>query len=687
MKRFGLVFLLLALPLGAQTPSDNHSAAQAPAGANTAPHKEPDRAAAYYHYSLAHNYEELVAMYGKQEFASKAIEEYKLALENDPGSEYLNSGLAELYARTNRIRDAVLEAQSILKRDPNNLDARKLLGRIYLRSLGDTNTGTQSQEMLRLAIEQYEQIVKIEPKSTENQLLLGRLYMLNKDMAKAEAAFKTALKNQPGSEEAVTNLAYLYNEQGDTTKAAQVLSSMPDSSRSAKVYLALGYTYEQQHDSKRAIDAYRKATALDKDNLDALRGLAQNLLNDGQVDQSLMVYKQIVEDDPTDAQAQLRLAEIYRRTRKYDLALESLKKAEALVQDSLEVPYNFALVYAAQGKYEDAISTLSTLLDKTTRPDAKYNSSEANNRAIFLEKLGSLYRETNKLQQAVETFKKMLDLGDENAIHGYEEMIDTLRDDKQWAQATQVAKEAVAAYPKDRGLKMAYAGQLADSGKAQEGIDTAKSLLTGKKEDREIYAGLANLYIRLKMWKEAEEAAAQAEKLSVTKEEKDFVYYLQGAIFERQKQYEKAEERFRTVINDDPQNAGALNYLGYMLADRGLRLDEAVNLIHKALDSDPQSAAYLDSLGWAYFKQGKYDLAEENLRKAVSRQDNDATLHDHLGDLYQKTGRLKLAAAHWERALEEYNRTIPTEVDADELAKVQKKLESAKVKLAKQEKQ
>jgi tetratricopeptide (TPR) repeat protein len=88
--------------------------------------KKPDQAAAYYHYSLAHMYEEMMAMYGRSEYATKAIEEYRLAIENDPSSEYLNASLAELYAKTGRIRDAVLEAQDIIKRDPNNLEAHKL---------------------------------------------------------------------------------------------------------------------------------------------------------------------------------------------------------------------------------------------------------------------------------------------------------------------------------------------------------------------------------------------------------------------------------------------------------------------------------------------------------------------------------------------------------------------------------
>src|SRR3954447_15015227 len=159
---------------------DSAPTQQAPADKSKTPDqpktdKKPDQAAAYYHFGLAHMYEEMMAMYGRSEFATKAIEEYRLAIENDPSSEYLNAALAELYAKTGRIRDAVTEAQEIIRRDPNNLDARKLLGRIYLRTLGDMQSGSQSQDMLRLAIEQYEQITRLEPNNIENHLLLGRL--------------------------------------------------------------------------------------------------------------------------------------------------------------------------------------------------------------------------------------------------------------------------------------------------------------------------------------------------------------------------------------------------------------------------------------------------------------------------------------------------------------------------------
>jgi tetratricopeptide (TPR) repeat protein len=121
-----------------------------------------------------------------------------------------------------------------------------------------------------------------------------------------------------------------------------------------------------------------------------------------------------------------------------------------------------------------------------------------------------------------------------------------------------------------------------------------------------------------------------------------------------------------------------------MLADRGTRLDEALGYIRRAVALDPQNGAYLDSLGWVYYKMGNYELAEENLRRASERMGDDPTIHDHLGELYMKTGRVKLAATHWERSLDEWNKTVPAEVDSDSVAKVQKELDAARVKLAKQ---
>ena len=464
------VFFLAVAAVAQQTPAPSTPAATTSKPATAPAPRKVDRAAAYYHYTVAHMYEDQVAVYDRSDLATKAIEEYRLAIDADPTSEYLTSGLAELYAKTGRIRDAVLEAQDILKQDPNNLEAHKLLGRIYLRSLGDVQSGSGSDSVLKLAIDQYEEIIKIEPDNVDDHLLLGRLYRLNNDLQKAESEFKIAVKLQPDSEEAVTTLAYLYNEEGDSARAAETLSSIPDAARSAKLYSALGYTYEQQKEYKKAITAYRKAIELDRDNLDAIRGLAQNLMNDGQTDAALEQYKIIADANPEDAQTYLRMAEIYRRNGKFDLALENLKKAESMVQDSMEVPYNMAAVYQAQGRYDDAAQVLQDLLKKTEKADNSYSQSEKNNRAVFLERLGTVYRDNNNEQQAIETFQKMLPLGDDNAERGYQQIIDTYREAKQWQKATDAAKEATQKLPNDRGLKMVYAAQLADMGQVDAGL-------------------------------------------------------------------------------------------------------------------------------------------------------------------------------------------------------------------------
>jgi tetratricopeptide (TPR) repeat protein len=679
-----LVFSVVAVAAAAQTKSSPDADSKAPSKVAPSSLRKVDRAAAYYHYTLAHMYEEQVTVYGRSELANKAMDEYRLAIEADPSSEFLTSGLAELYVKTGRIRDAVLQAQDILKRDPDNLEAHKLLGRIYLRSLGDMpGNGNGSDNVLKLAIDQYEQIVKIEPSNVDDHLLLGRLYRLNSDLQKAEDELKIAVKLDPDSEEAITTLSLLYSDEGDTTKALQVLSSVPDAGRSAKLYAALGVTYQQRKEYKSAIDAYKHAIQLDRDNLDAIRGLAENLLNDGQIDAALDQYKVIADANPEDAQTYLRISEIYRRQGKYDEALDSLKKAEAMVPDALEVPYNVAVVYEAQARYDEAAKILQGLLKKTEKPDNNYSQADRNNRAIFIERLGMVYRDQENYPAAVEAFRKMIPLGDDNARTGYQDVIDTYREAKQWPEATAVAKEAVQKLPEDRELRMVLDAQLADTGDPDKPLADVRSLLKGAPEDRDVYLRLSIMYTRLHRWSDAEESLSKAEQLSTKAEDKEYVYFLRGSTYEREKKFDQAEAEFRKILAANPQSSATLNYLGYMNADRDVRLEESLNYIKLAVSLEPTNGAYLDSLGWAYFKLGKYDLAEENLNKASLRMGSDPTVQDHLGDLYQKTGRLKLAAAHWERAVAEWNKTVGSELDTDLFASTQKKLDAAKVRLAK----
>jgi tetratricopeptide (TPR) repeat protein len=661
--------------------------AQAPAATKnlTAPAVTPDRASSYYHYGLARLYEDMAVNAGRSDYATQAVEQYKLALGADPNSRLLQDGLADLYFKIGRIREAVTAAQDQVKKDPSDVEAHSLLGKVYLRSLGDMQS-TQSGQMLQLAIGEYEKLAELKPDDVETHLLLGQLYGLNHDSAKAEAQFKLAQGIDANSEEVALNMARLYSEQGDPKRAADVLNAIPVDDRSPRIEFALGASYEQLKKNKDAIAAYHRALDLEPDNLDTERGLANALLADGQLDEALKVLNGIVAAEPQDAQSQVHISEIERRQGNYDLALKTLEKAKPLAPESLELTYNEALIYDSLGRYDDAIGVLTKLLSDTAHTDDKYSDGEKTNRSIFLDRLGIIYREVDKTAEAVAAYKQLVTLGGDYVKSGYQGQIDAYRDAHQWKEATAVAAEVAKAMPDDHGIQLMYAGQLADTGKVDEGLALAKAQLAATKgmaDERDSHLALAQIYTRLKRWQDATAELNAAEALAVKSDDKLYVYFLRGTLYDRQKQYDEAEAEFRKALAIDPQNPTVLNYLGYMLADRGVRLPEALTLIRKAVELDPQNYAFLDSLGWVYFKSGQYALAEENLRKANERSNSDPTVHDHLGEVYEKTGNLKMAVVQWERSMTEYASSLPADADPADVAKVQHKLENARVKLAK----
>ena len=128
------------------------------------------------------------------------------------------------------------------------------------------------------------------------------------------------------------------------------------------------------------------------------------------------------------------------------------------------------------------------------------------------------------------------------------------------------------------------------------------------------------------------------------------------------------------MIAQEPEHGPALNYLGYMLAERGERLTESVDLIKRALQTEPDNGSYLDSLGWAYFKDGKFDLAAEQLKRAADQMITNSVVQDHYGDVLFRLGRFDEAIAAWSRALSGDR----DDVDQDD---IDRKIRSARQKL------
>jgi tetratricopeptide (TPR) repeat protein len=174
----------------------------------------------------------------------------------------------------------------------------------------------------------------------------------------------------------------------------------------------------------------------------------------------------------------------------------------------------------------------------------------------------------------------------------------------------------------------------------------------------------------------------EAERLSDSEEEKQSVWFMRGAMFEHLKKLDLAEAEFRKVLRVDPENAGAMNYIGYMYADANQRLEESLKLIEQALERDPGNGAYLDSLGWVQYRLGRFADAEKNLRVAVAKTPRDATVHDHLADVLMQQSKVREAVAQWEQSLKEWDATSPADQRPVEIAKIKTKLESARVRLA-----
>ncbi len=163
------------------------------------------------------------------------------------------------------------------------------------------------------------------------------------------------------------------------------------------------------------------------------------------------------------------------------------------------------------------------MVDQTSHANGAYTDEEKNNRGIFLERLGAVYLEQSKADQAIATYQKMIDMGGDTAMRGYQGQVDAYRNARQFDKAIEVSRKAVAADPKNRELKLMLAGELTDQDKADEGIAMAKSMLNNTPEDRIVWIALGQMDIRLRRWKDAEDAFNKAEPLTTKKEDRTYL--------------------------------------------------------------------------------------------------------------------------------------------------------------------
>jgi tetratricopeptide (TPR) repeat protein len=665
-----IALCLAALPVGAQTPPPVEHASPS------------DHASAYYNYSMGHLYAEMAQAYNRTDYVNKAIDFYRLALKEDPSISFITEELTDLYIQSGQLNKAVTEAEDLLKQNPDDLGARRILGRVYTRLIGDPQAGKLDEKMLHLAIEQYTKIAEKDPEDLDSQLLLARLDRLAHDTVSAEKVYKDILAKESDNDEALTGLAAIFSDRGDTKNAIDMLKRASESNPGARTLVMLASLYEQANDYSSAADAWERALQLAPENDRWKRALAQDLLYANRIDDAQKLYEGIAADDPKDSQIQLRLAEIFLQKRDFVKARKALDAAKEGDSGSLEVKFEEVMLLDAEGKSDDAIKALKALIDDTAKTE--YTSAERAQRNRLVENLGMLYRTAGKYPQAIASFKEIESDDPEISARAAIQVVETWREAKDMPAARKEADAALKKFPKDRIVVVEHATLLADSGKVDEAIAEIDALKDGK-NDRKILLSEAQIYDKAKRFSDEQRVLDGAQKLSAEKAEVIEVRFARGAMLERMKDFEGSEGEFRAILKDDPANAGALNYLGYMLADRNTKLDEAQQLIAKALELDPQNGAYLDSLGWVYYRQNRLDAAEDQLRRALDKMGNDPTVHDHLGDVLLKQGKVKEAIAQWQSSLKNYDANpAGSDVDPADMAKVQRKLEDARVRIAQQ---
>jgi len=670
MRLLNAVFLIMLLGVGACW------------GQGNAPTSTADRANAYYHYSLGHMYAELAGnTTARNDYVNQAIDNYKAAIKADPNSALLAEELSDLYSQSGRMRDGQTDAEQAIKTNPNDLAAHRILARIYVRQI-DAQRGRVNETMVRQATQEYQKITELAPKDADSWVWLGRLQSASQNTDAAERAFKKALEIEPDNEDGLTGLATVLGIKGDEAGAAAMLKKASEKNPSPDSLKRLADAYEQQKNYGLAADTLRRALELNPpDAPDIERKMAMLLISAERYDDALAAYQDLVGDDPTDADSYLRISQIYRQKKDLVKAREASDKAKAIDANNIEVRLNELYILQAEGKPAEAIEVMKSILQQTE--NRTYDPAQLERRTELLEQLAVMQQLADQTQPAVDTYRQIAALDPSKAAHASAMIVGTYMGGKEYPKAQEEADAAIKKFPNDREVRVSRASLLAEMGKTDAAVADVKKLLDGK-DDRGIQLALSELYVKGRKFDDAAKALDAAEKLSDSQDDKIDVWFKRGAMYERQKNVPAAEAEFRKVLAVMPDNPATLNYLGYMLTDRNLRLPEALAMIQKALDRDPNNGAYLDSLGWVYFRLNRIPEAEDAMRRAVELTPHDPTMRDHYAEVLFKASKVREAIAQWEASLREWQTSSPAELDSAEVAKVKDKLENARVQLARQ---
>jgi tetratricopeptide (TPR) repeat protein len=659
---------------------------------------------AYYEFLKGRNLEGLGRV-------SEALEAYERAAKMDPRSSQVRAEIAALYARQNRPAEAVQAAKAALALDPEDSEAHWVLGTVYSALIeakaeeeasgttrarrgrrangsagngaaggatgGNAGTGGSGAATGGTGAAAPEEptpslddaIVHLEKARPERRydnglhLALGRLYLAKEDYAKAIEVTSYVFEREPGAIDAAYLLAQSYDGADQRGRAIDTLEeALGGEPEYPRAFAYLADLYVREHRWDRAADAYARAAAASPDPLEYQLRQSAALVSAGQTAAAKDLLATIAKSNPKEPRALYLLAEAQRGVQDLDGAEATARKLIELSPKQPFGPHALAQVYAQRHQYKDVIAVLAPYLQSA---DAQTLSSRGF--APIWVSLGTAYQETGDFTKAIDAFQHAKQVGgSDGSFDAY--LVQAYLSSGDKTKAVQLAAEMSARRPGNLRLMNLEAEARLQNGETGAAIGILEDAVTKNPDDAQAYVALANLYLEAKQYPKAEDVLTRAGG----KFPQDITIPFQlGAVFEEQRKAPEAEQAFRRALALDPQHAPTLNYLGYMYADHGQRLDEAVKLLSQAVEIDPYNASYLDSLGWAYYKQGSFDKARDFLTRASDQMPRNSVVQEHVGDvlfaLHDNTG----AVAAWQRALAGDGRSI-------DKAAIERKIEQAR---------
>ncbi|HXJ60523.1 MAG TPA: tetratricopeptide repeat protein [Verrucomicrobiae bacterium] len=476
----------------------------------------------------------------------------------------------------------------------------------------------------------------------------------------AEECYRAALAD-PSNEDLVLEATgrLLRLRPGETTrdkaeaareKAAELLkkaTARPNAS--GALFARLGLLYSIMGKKDLAIEANRKAIQKAPDNLAGYQYLSQLYLQHNQPDEGIKVLDLAARRPHVDASFLIELGETYAvfaRGGKMEAvkprAVDVFKRAAALNPSSPALLMHLADGFGLFGEIDRAVEIYSKLLER------------APNLTVYRDKLVELYlRKQDRTNAAAQLRAVVRESPTNPQIHYLLGSI--LFEEHNPKEAAEYFNKTILLSPNFEPAYYDLAAAQINSDQPQEALHTIEKARDKFPESfiGEFYSALA--YSKMKDYTNALRHLTAAEvfaRVNETNRLTHTFYFQLGSAYERTQKFKEAETYFRKALDLAPDFAEALNYLGYMWAERGENLEEARRMIERAVRSEPKNAAFLDSLGWVLYKLDRPKEALKWLLQAVEQsQEPDPTLWEHLGDIYASLKQPEKAREAWRKSL------------------------------------